>query len=105
MCKMYSRKEFSSAKSCKRDLKQIINSEPAKIIDNLLSQYDREIIKLVLAATVLTHNTVLNTSYLQTIQDWAKKYEDKIGFLKSSIGLNVASVSKIQQLIYLINKK
>ena len=82
--------EFFLCRRCKEELTLLLRTEaePAIIADKLLKYYSVDIIILVLASNILTRNRYYKAD--SQLLKWAKKYENKIGFLMESISFYIS---------------
>lgn len=99
MCRIR-RKDYHPCIECRDELsvKLRANSDMSLLRDELIQEYEINILKIVLASTVLFAPDL----YSAYTQNWAYKYTEEIGFLKGNFRVPFAPVTKVSQLILLL---
>ena len=99
MCKL-SKEEFFRSKRCGEKIVELFreNDDTAIVLDETLDVFSADIIKAVIAATILSNNDT-SKIFSATAKMWASQYLDKIGFLKNSIALKYYSSDKVEELL------
>ena len=105
MCKL-SKEEFFASRRCKEKLTVLFHEsdDVAVVLDNTLDGFSPDIVKAVIAATILSDKGNAKV-FSVTAKMWASQYIKKLGFLKDSIGLPYCSGPKIEQLLMELIKK
>lgn len=98
MCTL-TQQEFFAACRCREELKKLLKQydDAVLVMDKLKEKYDKKIISFILSSSI-------TTTPQKKIEDWAKKYNEKVGFLSPNLKVKTSKLM-IESLIYLVNKK